>query len=340
MLYRRLHRAGLACSLRIWFLFKKWKRHLASIVLNRAAKIKLGNNKIARLRRLMRGIKNVQGMMRGMRGRKKASRHRVIREAVRFVVRTAILFGAARASAELMEPHFAAQMIQRGWRKSLRRRKIKAMRLKRQKLGLRHGVHGTKHGNNGSHNDHNKEPEEPDRKRIVGKWIQKQGSSGRNITKIGADMSPVSKKKALAAAKKRKKKDDGLGANGLPHAYFRRGKRDSIVAFTKAAAMISKIHLLNGGEWGIRDDESASFAGLVSPTVNKKMKEFAMSAANRIKKAKDDEVEEKKRKEEFIKGEKKRQATVRVAGEEPHEGTHTPQRLLLAAEALTIAPPC
>ena len=53
-------------------------------------------------------------------------------------------------------------------------------------------------------------------------------------------------------ANKKKKKKKLEEKNLHKHAYFRRGKRDSIVAFTKAAAMISKIQVLGGGEWGVR----------------------------------------------------------------------------------------
>ena len=56
-----------------------------------------------KMKMLVCAIKNLQGVCRGWRGRNTAMRRRVIREAVRFVVRTSILFGAARASAELME---------------------------------------------------------------------------------------------------------------------------------------------------------------------------------------------------------------------------------------------
>ena len=95
-----------------------------------------GGDSIESIERI-KGIKSIQGRFRGWQGRYEAQRRRVIREAVRFVVRTSILFGAARASAELMEPHFAAGMIQKKWRKVLRKRRIRAMRMKRHKFSAK-----------------------------------------------------------------------------------------------------------------------------------------------------------------------------------------------------------
>tara|TARA_B110000971_G_C19697206_1_gene358103 strand:+ start:155 stop:481 length:327 start_codon:yes stop_codon:yes gene_type:complete len=66
-------------------------------------RIFLAKKETQRRRKIWRARVNVQKFCRGLFGRVEANRRRVIREAVRFVVRTSILFGAARASAELME---------------------------------------------------------------------------------------------------------------------------------------------------------------------------------------------------------------------------------------------
>jgi len=73
-----------------------------------------------------------------------------------------------------------------------------------------------------------------------------QGGGGGSRTpqqqsrKAGAWMTASERRRSVHSkgGKKSKKKVD---ANKHKHAYFRRGKRDSIVAFTKAAAMISKV---------------------------------------------------------------------------------------------------
>ena len=60
--------------------------------------------------------------------------------------------------------------------------------------------------------------------------------------------------------------------------------------------MISKIHLVNGGAWGIRDDEQVS--SLVNDSVTDKMKTLAAQASQRIAlQKKKDEEREKRRKE-------------------------------------------
>ena len=96
----------------------------------------------------------------------------------RFVVRTSILFGAARASAELMEPHFAAQIIQRSWKKMLRRRRIKAVRAKRYKMGLKHTKGQFSRGNDHHFNDdHSTASGGASKGHRAGKWTPKSPTS-------------------------------------------------------------------------------------------------------------------------------------------------------------------
>ncbi|GMH57665.1 hypothetical protein TrRE_jg4491, partial [Triparma retinervis] len=179
VLIRRMleYRSALLLATRCWFLLMKWKRKVGAGKLQSTWRVYSANRKLDKMRNFVRSIKNIQGLCRGWHGRNEAARRRVIREAVRFVVRTSILFGAARASAELMEPHFAAGMIQRAWRKMLRRRNAKARKLKRLKLGLRGDNRGNLRddmlgGGHGLTSRNHHKPTPGGGSRIKGQWIK------------------------------------------------------------------------------------------------------------------------------------------------------------------------
>jgi hypothetical protein len=99
----REFRCGTAIAQRCWLVLRVWQRKRAVVVLQRMVRVWSSNRQVKRMRTFVHAIVNLQGVCRGLKGRSVAHRRRVIREAVRFVVRTSILFGAARASAELME---------------------------------------------------------------------------------------------------------------------------------------------------------------------------------------------------------------------------------------------
>ncbi|GMI06808.1 hypothetical protein TrVE_jg14382 [Triparma verrucosa] len=289
-------RMGTFLSLRMWFLLSRYHRRLAATKLQNWIRIWRRNQQIKTMKMMVNAIKNLQGVCRGWQGRNAAMRRRVIREAVRFVVRTSILFGAARASAELMEPHFAAQIIQKAWKRQLRRRRVNQIRGRRAKMGLKHkpGMFSR------SYSRDEEECMSPkaigDHKRIVGKWTPRSPNTTRYGRRGESDVLGALGGHRGGKKAKRKKKDDSR-----QHSYFRRGKRDSIVAFTKAAAMISKIHLANGGAWGVRDDEKVE--DIVDKKVLDKMKQKAQQAALKIKRrkslaARDDEEGKEKEMEE------------------------------------------
>ncbi|GMH52023.1 hypothetical protein TL16_g01141 [Triparma laevis f. inornata] len=263
------------------------------------------NQQMKKMKMLVCAIKNLQGVCRGWRGRNTAMRRRVIREAVRFVVRTSILFGAARASAELMEPHFAAQIIQKAWKRCLRKRRIKQIRGRRAKMGLKHKPGQFSRSDRIDDDDGCLSPKViGNHKRIVGKWTPKSPNTNRygGRGRVEDGITPLGGHNKRTGRKKKNKKEEAR-----QHSYFRRGKRDSIVAFTKAAAMISKIHLASGGAWGVRDDEKVE--EFVDKKVTDKMKVLAQSAAKRVKRKKslvvDHENEEAEDAENYIRVKKK-----------------------------------
>lgn len=272
---------GTFLALRFWFRMKVFVRRKAAQRLINSTRCLLARKQVTAKRREMQAYAKMQGICRGWFGRVEANRRRVIREAVRFVVRTSILFGAARASAELMEPHYASQMIQTCWRRMKRRERIRQIRSRRAKMGLRNDRLGSdfrgidvgevkKRGRSFSildtgDGDHELRPtpQSPRQVHKVGSWQKRPSGYGKK--------------------KKKQSKNKKKTENVHKHAYFRRGKRDSIIAFTKAAAMISKIQVLGGGEWGVRKNEDISH--LVSNKITEKMKGYASAAADRVAKA-------------------------------------------------------
>ena len=92
----------------------------------------------------------------------------------------------------MSQPHFASQIIQRAWKKMLRRRRIKAVRAKRYKMGLKHNK-----GNFSRGNDHYDDQygasggADKGHKRIVGKWTPKSPAAANGRKTGRDDLSPL-----------------------------------------------------------------------------------------------------------------------------------------------------